>query len=264
MALYDSLAPLYDELFPPAPAIRPFLERILRDRATRASTPGSGVPSVLDVGSGSGSLVIELARAGWRATGIEPSASMAAIARERSREAGLEPPPFAELDMLGAAEALEPPSSVSGGQRFDLVLCLGNTLPHLPDPGSVERFLRDAFRLAAPGGALVLQLLNYGRPDVGPGFAFPDLAARGSIFRRRYEAAGAEDRLRFVTELETPGPPRESASDETLLLRLEPRWLTQALRRAGFSEPGLFSGWDGAPFDRLRDLYLVAVAPRGA
>ncbi len=162
--------------------------------------------------------------------------------------------------------------SLAGPGPFDLVLCLGNTLPHL-SRDRVRRFFGIARNLLGPRGSLVLQLLNYARKDLGPGFAFPDIEARGLRFKRGYEA-GPAGTLLFVTELsrsaegvddamcETILGGEKSARGELLLEPMEPTWLDAALGEAGFAPPRLFSGWEGGPFEADRDLYLVAAAPR--
>jgi len=264
MDLYRSLAPIYDELFPLPGSSVAFLQALARDSRRSSPRESGRAPRALDAGCATGALVLALAEAGWEAIGIEPETAMVALARAAASRRGLRAR-FLAGDMLEA-------ESLAGPGPFDLVLCLGNTLPHLSRE-QASRFLAAARALLAPGGSLVLQLLNYARQGVGPGFAFPDIEARGLRFRRRYEA-GPAGRLRFVTELSRSGKGDDDALCETvlggersatsglLLEPMEPSWLREALVREGFGTPSLHAGWDGGPFDEDRDLYLVAVAPR--
>jgi len=253
MSLYANLAGAYDALFPLPGAALGFLESLLPQTLERP-------PRVLDAGCATGSLLRALAARGWEGIGIEPESAMVELARAKAQEAGLDRARFVLGDML-ETEAL------AGPGPFDLVLCLGNSLPHLRPEGA-RRFLSLAAGLLAPGGALVLQLMNYAHPRVGPGFAFPELSAGGLRFRRRYEA-GPGGLLRFVASLEPAGaaggPVARGVSEgggEVLLAPLEPAWLARALGEAGFAPPRSFSGWEGGGFEEGRDLYLLAIARR--
>ena len=242
MSVYASLVSVYDRLFPLPTAALPFLEGLVPAAPGRARR-------VLDAGCATGSLLLALAERGWEAVGIEPEAGMIAAGRSEARRRGLGSARFVEGDMLEAER-------IAGPGPFDLVLCLGNTLPHLSREGA-RRFLGLGRSLLAPGGALVLQLLNYAKPGVGPGFAFPELSAGRLRFRRRYEA-GAAGALSFVTELSEEGG--ESSRHDLPLEPLEPDWLLGALREAGFAPPALSPGWGGGDFEADRDLYLLLVA----
>jgi 2-polyprenyl-3-methyl-5-hydroxy-6-metoxy-1,4-benzoquinol methylase len=48
---------------------------------------------------------------------------------------------------------------VSG--TFDAIVCMGDTLTHLPSVADVERLLRDACELLSPGGTLALTFRDY-------------------------------------------------------------------------------------------------------
>jgi len=270
MALYASLAPLYDELFPFAPASLAYIESLV---APASGSDGPPRPRrALDAGCATGSLVLELAARGWDAIGIEPEDAMVDLAREKAAARSLPTARFALGDMLDARSIAASLFTEAGGdgdpkngvaQRgadgsFELVLCLGNTLPHLP-PEAAARFMAVARALLAPSGHLVLQLVNYAKPGIGPGYAFPSAAARGRRFERRYEA-GPAGKLRFLVDLIGE---RDARHTELLLSPLTPEWLLAALGDAGFGPPRLSGGWDGAPFDAGLHSYLVVAASLG-
>jgi SAM-dependent methyltransferase len=252
MSLSATLAQAYDGLFPLSMASLRFLEAL-------ATPSGARQPSVLDAGCATGSLDLALAERGWDVLGIESEAEMVEIARSKAERTGLATARFVQGDMLDAPKLAAPRS-------FDLVLCLGNTLPHLSREGT-QRFFSIARSLLLPEGSLILQTLNYSKPGVGPGFAFPKLEAGGLRFSRRYEAGGG-GLLRFVAALSAPGeaPGDEAASEagrrvgEVLLTPLEPAWIADALVDAGFAPPSFISGWEGGSFDADRDLYLICLA----
>jgi SAM-dependent methyltransferase len=256
MTLYESLAPLYDGFFPLDPKTPAFLASLVG-----AEARGTG-PRVLDAGCATGALAISLAARGWTSVGIDSEAAMIERARGRAFRDGLAGrASFFEANILEIGERF-------GGQSFDLVLCLGNTLPHLvgADGGAgsagdsaAAAFLAQARELLAPGAAVVLQTLNFSLAGVGPGFVFPVLSVGDAVMKRSYRDPPSESpgTLRFVVEMLRGG---EARSSETLLLPLSPRRVGSLLQEAGLPEQARFAGWDGRPFDEGRDLYCITVA----
>lgn len=250
MTLYESLAPAYDALFPLDPRSTDFLASLFPGQA------GVDGLRVLDAGCATGAHALALAARGWTAVGIDSEGAMIAAARERALREGLsDRAAFLVADLLGIGERFGPSS---GQEGFDLALCLGNTLPHLDGPGAAS-FLSQARALLRPGGAIVLQTLNFSLPAVGPGYAFPEIAAGGAVMRRRYEAPPSDRRdcLRFVVELERSG---ETRVGDALLQPMFPRQVGELLDGAGFRESDRYPGWGGGLFEEGRDLFCVTVA----
>jgi SAM-dependent methyltransferase len=137
----------YDE--PPPGALRLVSAAIRAAQAARAWRGGPLAPArrrrpgrALDVGCGRGDLAAALARRGWRADGIEPSAAACEHARARGVDA--------RAGTL-ATVALEP-------ETYDFVL-FPPSLEHTDDPA------RDLAAVAAalrPGGVLVVVVPNFG------------------------------------------------------------------------------------------------------
>jgi SAM-dependent methyltransferase len=130
-----------------------------RVRFVRGALAGLGASgALLEVGCGRGDLLRELAPAGWRAVGLEPSPSAAAHARAAG-------PAVVE-------ETLERTTALS--EAFDAVVAF-SVLEHLDDPGAA------ADRLAAlcgPGGRIVVEVPDTRRPFEGVAefFAFEHLS----------------------------------------------------------------------------------------
>ena len=256
MTLYESLAAVFDTLFPMNPKTPGFLVGL--------TTPEGRIPAprVLDLGCATGAHAIALAELGWNAVGIDSEAAMIAEADRAAARAGVAGRlSFAVMDMREIGTRFS-------GQAFDLMLCLGNTLPHLAgadradagDPhAEIARFLGAAHALLAPGAALVVQTLNFQREEIGPGYHFPELVSGDLTLRRSYHEppAGQPGTLRFVVEL-IRGPATDRG--ETTLVPLAPARLREMLREAGFAHLTCHSGWDGAPFDEARDLQCITVA----
>src|SRR3954471_6500181 len=102
--------------------------------------------TALDVGCGGGLLAEEVARLGFRVTGVDPSAPSLETAREHARAA--------ELDIEyreGVGEALPVADAA-----FDLVYCC-DVLEHVDDVPAVLREIRRALK---PGGLFVYDTIN--------------------------------------------------------------------------------------------------------
>lgn len=112
------------------------------------------VASALDVGCGTGAYAIALALEGVRASGADISAAMLerAAAHARNVDVSIEWHQVAVQELRQATDA-----------SFDLILCLGNTLPHLESPDQLRAGIGAMASRLTRGGHLVIQLLNYAR-----------------------------------------------------------------------------------------------------
>ena len=114
---------------------------------------------VVEVGAGTGSQALELARVCERVVAVDPDDDALAIARDKQGADAVE-------WRAGMADALP----VEYGAASAVVMTL---LLHHLDPGGKRAALREAHRVLGPGGRLVIA--DWGRPG-GP---IPALAFRG-------------------------------------------------------------------------------------
>lgn len=237
MGLYETLALAYDSLFPPNPATARFL-----------GPPPYPAAEALDMGCATGSEALALAAMGWVARGVDPSGAMVAAARERRAAAGsvAASTSFVTGGMLDV-DALCQPASLS------LLLCLGNTLPHLHGPSELDTFAAMAFRALEPGGRFVAQILNYDRILAERPPSLPPIRTGALCFLRsyRYREDGYVD---FLTEF---GDGTETVRDRTALYPLRPRELRSALENAGFAASAAFSDWERSPFSSAASTALI-------
>lgn len=238
MSLYDTIAPLFDTLFPVNPASVAAIEGLVPHEAPRR---------ILDLGAATGGHARAFGSRGWDVLGIEINPAMVQSSRGSAN--------VVEGSMLDAESIAH---DMYGQEvRFGAVLCLGNTLPHI-EQSQIGAFLSSMKRLLAAQAPLVVQTLNYAHPSVGPGFAFPDIVLRDDIiFSRHYERGDDARSLKFVTVLKAGGFVH---SDATTLYPLTSGELRDALARAGFEDIRYYSGWDLTLFNERSDLYQVSVA----
>ena len=110
--------------------------------------------NVLDIGCGTGSLTLALARAGTKCVGMDLSSGMIKKARKNTAEYADQ----IELINCGIADI----SKYADG-KFDLIICIGNTIPHLLNTEELDKMFADCSQLLNPGGHLAVNLLNYDR-----------------------------------------------------------------------------------------------------
>lgn len=106
---------------------------------------------ILELGCGTGRIVLPLAKAGWRVTGLDQSPPMLDRARERLRGSGA-------LDQVTLYEAPMSQAARAPGGPFGLVLISLNGLMHLPTLGEQRAALRAAYEALDPRGMLVVDL----------------------------------------------------------------------------------------------------------
>lgn len=107
--------------------------------AVRIAGPGPG--TVLDVGAGSGRLLAALAPHGWTVSGIDPSAPLIEVARERIPEAA---------ERLRVARAEDLPFADGS---FDLVIVIA-----VLEYTDLDRAVGELVRVLRPGGRAVVGL----------------------------------------------------------------------------------------------------------
>ena len=106
---------------------------------------------LIDLGCGTGRLLPSLVRRGYWTLGVDLSAEMLAVAREKA--AAAEAPVHLLRANLTELDALP-------GASFDYATCLFSTLGMVTGPGMRERVVGHAWRLLRPGGVFVLHVHN--------------------------------------------------------------------------------------------------------
>lgn len=227
-AFYDSLASEYD-------AMTQFAARLEKQRSILSQY--AGAHRAIDMGCGTGIHSIALAQLGVRVVGIDVSAGM--LDRARTHAAGLNVAvDFVQGDFLSTPSAPVLPA--------ELLLCLGNSLPHI-ERALLPRVLAHWRALMAPGGNVVIQLLNYERV----------LRERERIVNIRKTADGTV--LRFYDFLDegvqfnilTMTETEQGLTHTLRSTRLSPFTasdIASAARDAGFAHVRLYSTVTGEPF----------------
>jgi SAM-dependent methyltransferase len=243
---WDAYAPFYDW-----ENARTFGRRDLafwRKLAAREGGP------VLELGSGTGRLLIPLARAGMPMTGLDRSETMLSKAQRRGARLARAKRPHL---VLGDVRAL--PFAVG---RFAVVLAPYGLLQSLLTDRDLNRTLAEAGRVLRPGGILGIDLV----PDLsawkeydsrvrlrgrGPGGAKVTLVESVRQDRRRGLTIFDEE---FIETRQ--GRPCRRKFTLTFRTRSVP-WMVERLRRAGFSRCETFGDYGGGPIGGQSDAWLI-------
>lgn len=214
MSSYDSIARLYD----------PWSASVTEDVAFYVEH-GRRAGRVLELGVGTGRIAVPTAAAGVAVVGIDSSAAMLEIARERAELAGV------DLD-LRVGDMRDPP--VAG--TFPLVTIPFRSLLHMETDADRRRALRAVRRLLEPAGLFVFDVFAPGSDDIAE--------THGRWLEREpgiWERADWDEATRTLI-LRLRGPDAES--EMSLAWLSVPEW-RKLLADEGFDVEALYGWFDG-------------------
>jgi SAM-dependent methyltransferase len=218
VSAYDNIARLYD------PWSRSVVEDVsfYVDEAVRSGGP------VLELGVGTGRIAVPVAAAGVHVVGVDLSAGMLEVARERAELAGV------KLD-LRQGDMRGPP--VDG--EFALVAIPFRSLLHMETDPDRRAVLRAAARLLAPGGRLVFDVFAPGADDIA------DTHARW-LEREQgiWERADWNEETRTLILRVRGG---DAGAEMSLAWLSVPEWKT-LLREEGFVIDAVYGWFDRTPW----------------
>jgi SAM-dependent methyltransferase len=143
----DVFADVYDEWYPDDGRGASFVA---------ALGPPHGTPRLLELGVGTGTLALPLARAGWSVVGLDASGAMLDRFRTRAAAGGVQVE--AHLGDVGD------PSTWPEG-TFDVILAVTNVVSNLVDPAAPRRMMRGCAERLAPNGRVVVEAVVVSPPE---------------------------------------------------------------------------------------------------
>lgn len=218
--------------------------------------------SVLDAACGTGRHALLFAVGGLNVTGADLSPTMIEQARVNAAQKGL-PVEFMQAGFGELAAALP-------GWKFDAIVCLGNSLPHLRTISDMQAALADFRRVLQPGGVLVLQNRNYNKV----------LAEKNRFMPLNHFQNGAEETL-FLRITDFPECDKEGLVIFNIVVmqkdaagrwryrvhseQLKP-WLKEELGlligAAGFKNLRYYGDYSGTAYDPEASTDLIIVAEK--
>jgi SAM-dependent methyltransferase len=213
----------------------------------------------LDVGCGTGRLLLDYLEQGIDIDGVDNSPDMLALCREKAARLGLRP----NLH-LQPMEALVLP------RRYRTIIVPSSSFQLVLDPADASRAMAGFFGHLELGGALVMPFLVLGRDEPAGGISWVKERIRpdGSIVRRhafaRYDPTTQLEHTRDVYEVIRHGEVvereehRRSPATRSYTLEQAER----LYRDAGFTVERIVGGFTDSPFDADRDEIFTIVGRR--
>lgn len=236
---YSSIAEYYPEIFPYNPAQFQFVAGNAGDLTGQ---------QILDIGCATGELAFQLAKAGAEVTGIDLNEDLLQQAKTRKVHPMLT---FQKGNMLELQNDFQT-------EKFDVVLCFGNTLVHLSSPEQILEMLTGVNAVLKPGGIYLLQILNYDYIVAEPVTELSLIETENIRFVRQNGFEPGNPVITFQTELHIKKED-EVIFNETPLLALKSKELKELLEDAGFKQIKLFSNFKEESFGG-KHIPLVAKA----
>lgn len=255
--MYDEIARFYDLTHASLTADLPFVLTL----AARADGP------VLELGCGSGRLLLPLARAGHTVTGIDSSAGM--LARARARLVQEEAAVQARVTLLQADMTT---SALPDAPQFGLIIIPYNTLLHL-DKTQVVVALRQAQNYLAENGRIFIDLANPGDIASTPEDALLSLEnvltdpESGELIvhlaSNRLDTVGQILHITWIYDVSPPGGGTVSRTvAQSAYYYRYPHQLELLLQEAGYKLLHLWGNYDQSPYNETSDRLLVLATKR--
>ncbi|HKJ78924.1 MAG TPA: class I SAM-dependent methyltransferase [Prolixibacteraceae bacterium] len=236
---YTSISKYYAEIFPYKPMQLQFVKNKVGELNGK---------QILDIGCATGELAFQLANEGAEVTGIDLNQNLLEQAKSQKRHKNLQ---FQTGDMLELEKDFDK-------NQFDVVLCFGNTLVHLPNKTAVIKMLHGVESTLKPGGKLLLQILNYDYILNEKITELPLIETENVKFIRNYNFEEDLVHVKFQTGLHLKKS-GEVIFNETTLLALKSGDLLDLLHQSGFKDIHLHANFKGDNFGG-KHLPLVASA----
>jgi SAM-dependent methyltransferase len=227
---YDAIARLYD----------PWSHSVTEDIDFYVEEARRSRGPVVELACGTGRIAVPVARAGIRVIGVDGSAAMLEVARERAAAAGV-----GGLVDLRLGDLRHPPVD----ERVPLVLVPFRSLLHMTTEHDRERALEAARELLLPGGKLVFDVFAPSAEDIE--------ATHGRWLEREpgiFERADWDEGERTLTLSVRRG---EEASTMVLAWLAPIEW-RRLLDRAGFEVEAHYGWFDRRPYAGEEDFVFVA------
>ena len=215
----------------------------------------NGARRVLDCSCGTGRHALLFSRNGYSVRGSDIDEGMITLARENASEAG-EHVLFTRAAFSELARRFE-------DERFDAVLSTGNSLGQLDDFHELNTALKNMASLLAPGGILILHILNYARLIEKKVEHLPVRHTRTEEGERFFLKTFRYAEPWILVEFhDIEGCEGEwSRHDHTgKLLPILPSHLRRAIEETGLAVEGEFGDYSFSPFDikESRDYITVS------
>ncbi len=186
--------------------------------------PSTATGTAVDLGAGFGMHSLPLARRGYKVIAID---AYEPLLQELRSRAGALTIRTVNADLLDLRTYV--------AQRADVILCMGDTLTHLPDPASVDSLFSCVAATLSPGGLFVTTFRDYACAPLQGDARF--ILVRSDANRILTCFLEYSDRTVHVHDVlhERMADKWQMRLSSYAKLRLAPEWVMKALTSRGFS-----------------------------
>lgn len=240
MGFYNEISKYYDLIFPAGEEQIKFIEEVA----------GETGASILDIACGSGTYSVELAKKGYRVTAVDLEAEMVRRVKEKS-----------DIEKVHIETAVCSMTELEQKitKMYDVLFCIGNSIVHLSSVEEIDRALGQMYKLVKPGGALIVQIMNYDRILRLGLKELPPIINQevGVEFIRQYDYNPGKNSIAFNTTLIVKGDTPKTYKNTVELLPLMSHQLIKLLDKAGFKKCELYGDFNYSPYNE--DSYMLVI-----
>jgi glycine/sarcosine N-methyltransferase len=253
--MYTELAPHYDHFVNWKARLEfelPFLQQQVRSLGIDPTKV-----KLIDTACGTGQHAIALSAEGYQVSACDIAPAMVAIAQANAA-AAFQKVDFKTVGFTKISQAFK-------NQQFDVIFCLGNSLPHVEDLQELTKTLQDFCQLMRGTGVLVLQMRNFSRLLKNKErWLEPQAFAEGNeefLFQRFYDfEPDGHIQFNMVSLERKKQGPWESQVISSMLLPIQRAQLESILLDCGFGRLQSYGSMDGQPFEEASSEDLVMTA----
>ena len=223
---YDTIADKYDYIFPLSPMQKKFLDDEIKGK------------NVLDVGAATGKVTEYLSGKGFQVHSIDINGRLI----NKAAQKGI---PVTNMNML----------DIDKLEKFDTIINIGNTLPHLNNNGEIYKFLEKAYNQLNDAGKLIIQIINFSKfvkqKDENNFLGTLPLIENENVKFERFYYLNEEGNIIFKTILD------DNIENEEILLNITYNELKDYFEKIGFRNIKVYGGFDKSVFDIDKSTPLV-------
>jgi glycine/sarcosine N-methyltransferase len=235
---FADIATDYDHMFP--------RDLSVDSRMLEPSFTAHHVRTILDCACGTGIHVAMLAQQGYDVSGSDASDAMLDQARLRLASQDIEAPLYQALWS-------ELPQVIS--ERFDAVICIGNSLPLAGSDEQVQTAVAGMYEMVNPGGVLLVQNRNMDKMEAErPGAIINDGGGGYVVFIFEYASDMVTYRVFFLPTSDDGG---DVTYNEFLMNVLTRAKFTRMLADLGVNSPAFYGDSYRSRFSRTRSPRMI-------
>jgi ubiquinone/menaquinone biosynthesis C-methylase UbiE len=208
------------------------------------------VEKVLDCACGTGQHVVMLNQMGFSAKGSDLSPAMIKKAKTNAKKYGVKAT-FKVADFRNLSKTFN--------EKFDAIICMGNSLPHLFNNRDLTKALNEMHKLLNKNGILIMQQRNYDMLVGKKKRFFPMSIRKDEVFF--YVLDYFPDKVVFnVVNLENKSGKFNVYS--TNYNPLKKSHISELLRKSGFKNLKFFGNYKFKRFNIRSDDYLIFICEK--